>query len=210
MKSPSSEKVVQFLIDKGFTRGNAYLIVDCIRENLDINELANPDYDYSQIKEIADGMSKGIEYQLYANIEYSGAQMQVIKNALLAGQDVACILNPEYSAVLMKIILECNSINCDYRIFIDNPILIGHYNTILPYLVNNDIEDFSWVTAEMSDDDVKCICSAKESGIYREELLLLTGWSLQDRVNQLKLEEQDRALFSPERLRKFDIFSDFK
>lgn len=210
MSLTNKEKAAKYLQDIGYSVGSAYLILDCIEGNFDIELIIDKRYTYLQQKAILAGVADGVDYKLYCNPEFDASQMNYLRQMMVSGRDVSCILNPSYNVKQMEAIMCCELFGMDYQIFIDNPMLANIYTFIMELLNSGEeLPDLSWIRKDMSVSKVKSILKLKEYGIFEDKYLGYAEDKLAALVKQYENARQQDKVFSESNLKKYRIFANY-
>ncbi len=206
----SEKTILEHLQRKGLTLGNAHLIVQALREHMDIDLLTKHSYDYRQLRELMDGLSQGLDITKYSSPLFSGDKMCLIKEALESGTDVNCILDPALDTKQMTAILRCQEIGVDDNIFRVNPTTAEHYSTIIQLLVYGEIPDLSWVKPGISEKKFDLLLKALQDGYLKAEMVDMKDEDLVQHLKNIRKKDCIKEAYAYGNLKRFSVFNDLE
>lgn len=85
----SYDKCKQYLQEeKGLSLSQSLLIIEGLKDFVDVDAMTIQNFDYGQMREILCGLRSGVDVSLYSDVRYTVAQMEYLRKCLEMKMDV--------------------------------------------------------------------------------------------------------------------------
>lgn len=198
------KKVHEYLKNKGFSTGEAFLISDAIRKDLPLDEFTDKKYDYSQMRVLKSAIENGKSIKYVKNIEMSAAHMELIIE-LQDSIDVEDLLDTSLTTAQVRCCGQAKQMGMDHTVFIKFPKFAAMPHAIELHKLYN-LEDYSWVNENLSEKSFGYLADLLIWGEDITEYVSLTEYEIfqeWQRIHQLRI---DTEKFSMKNLKRFKLF----
>lgn len=208
----SYDKCKQYLQEeKGLSLSQSLLIIEGLKDFVDVDAMTIQNFDYGQMREILCGLRSGVDVSLYSDVRYTVAQMEYLRKCLEMKMDVSEFADPNYSIEQMQAIMMCKGIKLDPTPFKQNEVMAKYADIILKYYPAISLDDdFSWLSYCEDREKISYILEAKATHSFRDDMLHMTTRELTQEKEIAKRNSFYDELLDPHRLRQFNLFDSYE
>lgn len=198
------KKVHEYLKNKGFTTGEAFLISDAIRKDLPLDEFADKKYNYGQMRVLKDALENKKPINKIKNHKLSASHMQTLLD-LQDKIDIDDLLDPALSIAQLECCGQAKIQGISYDIFIKYPNFAMIPNALELHKLYG-LDDYSWVKDGMSEKSFTCLADLVSWGEDVSDISMLSEYEISQEWSRIRDARIDEERFSAKNLKKYKLF----
>lgn len=205
------DRVLTYLDGYGFSDSRKFLLRDAFEDGLDIDKVANLDYQYDQMQLLLNFLKHDVDITELVTPSYSVGTMIIIGTLVEHNMLIPPDLSKDIDRSVAKAVVNAIVSGVEWEPFLRNGAFVKNHITVVKALKDGvPLEDLDWITEEMTYRVIKIIFDLKNQGYFTPELLTADESQIIKYADLVQRDLKYSKNYSSNKIKTFKIFKDFR